>query len=243
MMLAGPLFQQQIRTHLLDRTKARLYRAYVVVLAVIVFLAWPSYSISYYLQFSSKPITLPLTILVMFVFSYILALVPDYSDEHPQSNLTDWIFYTPVRVLTAFGGSLLFSIVHVVFILGLPAPLLVAAAAASGVTAKTVLSACAVTFIFSLFSKQLILMLKLISEKRFIIRTLVFGCFLVFAVLLSVRFYPDANPLLAVQSALAGTDEVEWHRFVRLYGIGTGAVAIVSVLRLASLRREAEARP
>ncbi len=235
-----------MRNFFAERSSLRLFRVYVSVMTAAVLVSWPSNPVSYYIQFSSKPITLPLSFMVMFFFTFFLSLMPEFSDHRGKHTITDWLHYTPVSVITVFSGYFLYSMVHVAFLLALVAPLLIAAAAASGLAADAVASSCLIVFVYSLFFKQLLHMLTLLFETRPFVRTLIFGAILVFSILLSVRLLPVANPVLAAQSVIAniertgGLDELfvaAWQDTVILYAVGIAAVSLVSILRLGIVRR------
>jgi hypothetical protein len=238
-----------MRGFFIERSSRRLYRVYVMVVSVGVLISWPSNPVSYYIQFSSKPITLPLSFMVTFIFTYFLSLIPEFSDKRGKNTITDWVYYTPVSIATVFLGYFLYSIAHVGFLLALVAPLLIIAAAASGVATTTMASACLIVFAYSLFSKQFLHMLTLIFEERPFLRVVIFGLGIIFSILLSLRLFPVANPIVAAQSALIGIEAamsadgpgfVAWQKTVMVYAVGTAAVSVVSVLRLGLLRREAE---
>lgn len=237
-----------MRSFFVERSSRRLYRVYVVVALAGVLISWPSNPVSYYIQFSSKPITFPLTYMVTFIFTYVLSLVPEFSDQRGTNTITEWVFYTPVPIATVFLGYFLYSIAHVGFLLALVAPLLIVAAAASGVATSTMAAACLVVFVYSLFSKQLLHMLTLIFEERPFLRVFIFGVGIFFTILLSLRLFPVANPIVAAQAVLVGVEAamsaegpgfVAWQETVMVYAAGSAAVSVVSVLRLALLRREA----
>lgn len=251
MIVAGPYFQERMRDFFSGKVSLRPYRLYAVSLAVLVFLAWPSNPVSYYIQFASKPITFPITFILTFVFAFVLCLIPEFSAQRGENSLTDWVFYTSVGVLSTYLSYLLFSIVHVSLVFLLAAPVLVVAAAASGLNISAVAAACFVAFTFCLSAKTVTNMINLLLEKRPFFRTLFFGAYMLFALLLSVRLYPSYNPALAAQSIIIDADRngyledlfaSAWQTTVLLYAIVIGVSSLVSVLRLFLLRREAKAR-
>ena len=247
MISANLLFEEQIRIHFEDRKILRMYRFYLIILSLSVLVTWPSNSISYYLQFNSRPFTLPFTFMLMFILAFILAMAPEYDRGRGRNSLADWILYTPIHTFAAYSGRFLFFVAHSLFLLILPAPLLFASATASGLKVPNLFAAISVVMVFCVFFKALVSALQLVLYKRVFLRAVIVIASFIFAVLLSIKIYPPANPFLAVQPLLSGTGPTlsldqrlnfPWTTTLVVYGAATVVVALISVYKLSAVRRE-----
>ncbi|MBT3274975.1 MAG: hypothetical protein HN368_17605 [Spirochaetales bacterium] len=245
MLSLNPFLAERLRDHFADKRTLRSYKIYTASLCVIIFATWPSNPISYYLQFSSKPITLATTFMVMFLFVIVLSMAEEYSRSSSRNSLADWIVFSPVHIGRVLWGRFQFFILHSAFLLILPAPLILTAAAASGLLIKDILAAGSVVLMFCVFTKVLILMLELIFRRMYM-RTVCMCLFLIFAVLLSARYSPAANPILAVQLLIGKSSRsgdalfFTWTDTLVLYGTAMIAAWAVSTYKLIRLRKEAE---
>lgn len=237
-MLHSPLFEEQLRSHLQSRPILRLLRSYLVVLSLMLIISWPNNPLSHYLQFSGRPATFQFVFLILFLFAFILSILPRSIQDQGAYSLIEWISYTPVGVCAAYIGRFAFSTCYVLFLIALPSPLIIIAATATGVPPRRVAAACVVLLVFCLNFRTFLLMLQLILMRRPIIRVLTAGLILLFLLFLSVRLAPIIHPVLVIQGILSGTDQISllnyereftWTATVLIYGLSLGICIVISI--------------
>ena len=251
-MLHNPLFEEQFRLHFQSRTVLRLLRTYVVLLAIMLIISWPGNPLSHYLKFDTKPGTFQFIFLMLFLFGFILTILPVSTQDQGIYSLTEWITYTPIGIAPAYLGRFLFSLFYVVFLLLLSLPLVVIGATVSGFPPVRVLSVCVVFIVFCMFFRTLILALLLLMDRRPLLRAFCFGLALLFFLFLCIRVAPALHPVLIIQGILSGSRQIEllnfrkpfsWTGGVLFYSVATGinimgSIAFMSIVKRRSGRRQ-----
>ncbi len=237
------VFAESIQTHFSGKATMRAYRVYLATIALVILLWWPVNHWSYFIQFGSRPATFALALFTSFGGMLYFALRNPRADSRVASDAERWIRHAGIAPLAFYAGTMLFSLFYLLFLAALSFPLVLTSLAVSGADLSTCLTAGLIAAMFA-FTIRVCHQTTLVAlPNRGGVRFLIVAAVLLFFFLFSVRGMPYANPVISLQSIIAGENasslvspEFGTVRF-RRQSIRSGAVSVtvVSVVYAATL--------
>ena len=198
------VFADAMETHFKDDSMLRGYRIYLGVLAASILLWWPMNHFSFFLQFGGRPATFSFAVFVALAGMVYFAFRNPHSQTKGATGAEGWMRYGGLGPFGFFTGSMLFMLFHTVFLAALSLPLILASLAVSGADLRTCADAGAIIVLFSLTMRICHRTLLAAFPGHGGLRFLIISVVLLFFLLFSVRWLPFLNPIISVQSTVAG---------------------------------------
>ena len=120
------LLREDLRREFQRREQHLIFLNYAIILAVVLFFAWPKRYYYEYMQTATLP--LPYDVLSMAVFIMVgylgFAALSRTMYERDYHSISDWLRFTPISALQLLAGKCLLQVVSVAWLLMLSLPLL-----------------------------------------------------------------------------------------------------------------------
>ena len=202
--MRSPIFADEVEAHFSDRRLNRAFYIFVGVLGVVVLLWWPFSHFSYFLRFNGRPATFLFAVFTLLGFMLVFSIIQPESSKKASSGPEGWMKFAGVSPVRYFLESILFALFHtgIITIAGLP--IIAASIAVSGIDITTGALSIAAIALFSYTIRMIQKINRSALPNRPVIRFSILLSVLLFYFLLSVRGLPYVNPVIALQSIIAG---------------------------------------
>jgi hypothetical protein len=202
-LLKNPFIGEGLETCFSHIPVLRSYVYYVLCIALATFFWWPRGPLADVLRTGQPPQTFTVTAITVFVC--LLFLNARYGSEdyaRPDSTkVHDIVTLTPVRVSTIVVGKLVTAVLHILFLLALAMPILIATRAVSGRSFGALGVSLLVVGSSVLAFRMLGFLFFVVFDTRSTLRSVILLTSVLVLVLGPLAFFPAATPISALMSA------------------------------------------
>lgn len=201
--MKDPVLQEGIQIYFYLNRIRNIYFHYLLILAVILFLVWPSQSFYYYLDFNRHPLSYQImsiaTLIVLSFYSIRLgAQLYSHEDFH---TFPEWLNFTPITAAALLRGKVLLAFFHTLFLLTLALPFLLASLSVSGLSFSKFYFSLLVVFTASLTCRIIGLLLAAILTERPFLLELSLMLSLLILYIPPISLFPQASAIAILLNA------------------------------------------
>lgn len=209
-MKINPLFEEQIRTGFINFTMMRLHLAGLAIITFLVFIFYPSQSISYYLARSVKPEMFNIALYTVLTFiSYLTVKAAIFSIQNTKIiSIRDWFLYTKISVSTYLWGRISYGLFYTAFLILMFMPVIFVSGSVSAISPRNILAVLLIAYLFILNLYFLGLLFFTFFRKQHWILTLILWFTVLLIIFLSPNFFPDNHPALLLLKLQLSTEIV-----------------------------------
>lgn len=204
----NPVMEEQLRAGFINFTMIRLHLIGLAVITFLVFLFYPSQSISYFLARSVKPEMFSIALYTVLTFiSYLTIKTAIFSIQNAKIiSIIDWFSYTGISVFTYIWGRISYGLFYTSFLTLLFLPVLLVSGSVSAIGPFNIMAI--VLFIYLLILNLFFIGLFFFTlfKKPHWILTLIIWIVLLSLLFLSPLFFPDNHPTLLLMKLQESDD-------------------------------------
>jgi len=214
-MTIAPILEESFHVYLQTRAYRRLHVFYILGLATVTVLVWPSRGFMDFFSTESVPSAFQVVLILQLL---ALSAVATYSgmDRVASEEIirySEWIGRTPVRLRTLMIGKLTAGSLHTLLLIVLGLPFLVIAAGPAGIPLRALVSGVLVMALVVTLCRTVGMIISVVGEEHDVIRIVGSWVFLALLYLGTIQVLQPLNPIIAVSrqqnelSPLVGTLE------------------------------------
>lgn len=187
----------------------KLHLAGLGIITFLVFLFYPSQSISYFLARSVKPEMFSIALYTVLTFiSYLTVKSAIFSFENIKIiSIEDWFLYTGISVFSYLWGRISYGLFYTFFLIILFMPVLLVSGSVSAIGPLNILSITLIIYLLILNLDFLSLFIFTLLRKQHWILTLIIWFIVIILIFLSPHFFRSNHPALLL-SQLQKSDDL-----------------------------------
>lgn len=195
--MKDPIVQEGMQVYFYLNRIRNIYFHYLLISAVVLFLAWPGQPFYYYLDFNRHPLSFQIisiaTLIILSFYSIRLgAQVYCHEDFH---TMAEWLNLTPTTAAALLRGKIVFSFFHTLFLLTFSLPFLLASLSISGLSLSELYFSLLVVFTASLTCRIIGLLLAAIFAERSFLLELSLMLSLIILYIPPISLFPQASAI------------------------------------------------
>lgn len=194
----NPVLEEQMRAGFINFAMIRLHLSGLSIIAILVFLLYPSQPISYFLARSVKPemFNIALYCSLMFI-SYLCINSAILSIQNTKIiRIRDWFLYTKITVMTYLRGRISYGLFYTAFSFLIFMPLLLVSGSVSAIGPLNILAVFLFMYLLIVNIYFIGLFFFILFKKQHWILALIIWFIVILLFLLSPHLYPDDHPAL-----------------------------------------------
>ncbi|MBI9097974.1 MAG: hypothetical protein JEY91_05830 [Spirochaetaceae bacterium] len=206
--MSNPLFEEQIKSGFIYLPMIRLHMAGLTIITFLVFLFYPSQSISYYLARSVKPEMFNIALYTVLAFiSYLTVKTTVFSIQNViVISIKDWFLYTKISVGTYLWGRISYGLFYTTFLILLFLPVILVSASVSAVGPANILAIILMIYLFILILFFLGLLFYTFFRKQHWVLTLLIWVVVILILIISPYIFPLNHPTVLLSRLQVSTD-------------------------------------
>lgn len=199
-MSISPILEESFHVYFRTREYRRLHILYLLGLAVVTFLVWPSRGFMDFFSTDAVPSAFQVVLILQLL---VLSAVTMYTgmDRVATGEIirySEWIGRTPVSPATLMAGKLIAGGIHTLLLVTLGLPFLVISAGPAGIPLRAVFSSVIVLLLVLALCRTVGMVISVVGEESDVTRIVGSWIFLAILYLGTIQILQPLNPIIAV---------------------------------------------